>query len=106
MILIKDLNNKNNTDVNRTYTYNKINFLKNNKKFISDRFNFSCYNYSYDTNPNIDKEMYNSHLVSRNNDNSIMEKNYKNNNEENKYESPKKKEKILIIIIYFVEVIL
>ena len=36
--------------------------------------------------------MYNSHLVSRNNDNSIMEKNYKNNNEENK--CPKKKKNI------------
>ena len=47
--------------------------------------------------------MYNSHLVSRNNYNIIMEKNYKNNNEENK--CPKKK-KILIIIIHFVEVIL
>lgn len=88
-----DLNNKNNTDVNRAYTYNKINSAKCNKKFTSDRFNSSCYNYSYGTNPNIDKEMYNSHLITRNDDNSIIEKNYKNNNEEKKYESPKKKEK-------------
>ena len=101
-----DLNNKNNTDVNRTYIYNKINSAKNNKKYTSDRFNSSCYNYSYGTNPNIDKEMYNSHLITRNDDNSIIEKNYNNNNEEKNMKVQKKRKRELVTIIHFVEVIL
>jgi len=98
-----DLNNKNNTDVNKTYIYNKINSAKSNKKYISDRLNSSCYNYSYGTTPNIDKEIYNSHLITRNDDNSIINNNYKSNDEEKQYESskiddfpPKNKEKKII----------
>lgn len=85
-----DLNNKNNTDINKTYIFNRINSAKSSKKYISDRLDSSCYNYSYGTNPNI---------ITRNNDNSIINKNYKSSNEEKKYESikiddipPKKKE--------------
>ena len=85
-----DLNNKNNTDINKTYIFNRINSAKSSKKYISDRLDSSCYNYSYETNPNI---------ITRNNDNSIINKNYKSSNEEKKYESikiddipPKKKE--------------